>query len=71
MHILDFRPCGCEELDDTDFETGSPPEMSKLDRTVHMIQAHEELVRLDDQNMAKFEGVLQFLNKRRNKQKKA
>ena len=60
-HVLEVREHGPEMAAAPMFEETSALKLSKMDRTVHMIQAHEELVNLDGENVVKFEGVLQFL----------
>ncbi len=71
VHILDIR----EELEEipgaeAEFKRTATPELSKLERTVHIIQAHEQLVSLDDENEVKFEGVLESLKESLERQKK-
>jgi anti-sigma B factor antagonist len=70
VHILDIRG----ESEDApaagaQFRQSAAPDLSKLDRTVHMIQAHEQLVSLDGDNEVKFEGVLQCLKESLERQK--
>ncbi|OPZ19364.1 MAG: STAS domain protein [candidate division BRC1 bacterium ADurb.BinA364] len=61
-HVLDVREAIAGETPpDEQFEASPAPQWSKLERTVHMIQSHETLVHLDDENEVKFEGVLHFL----------
>jgi anti-anti-sigma factor len=61
--VLDLRqePTGQPIPPVEGYEIGQPPELSRIERTIHMIQAHEELVSLDGQNEVRFEGVLQHL----------
>ncbi|MCX7014253.1 MAG: STAS domain-containing protein [Candidatus Sumerlaeota bacterium] len=63
-HVLEVRDGGPEVeavVSTPNFKETGAPKMSKMERTIHMIQAHEELVNLDGGNVVKFEGVLQFL----------
>ena len=46
----------------TDFRTAEAPKVSKTDRIVHMIEAHENLVESDSANAVRFESVLKYLN---------
>jgi hypothetical protein len=61
-HVLDVRESHeGAHADRRDFRPGRPPELTRIDRAIHMIQAHERLVGLDNDNEVKFEGVLDFL----------
>ncbi len=59
LEIRDAHPHG--EPDKLEFLEGRRPELSKLERTLHMIEAHEQLLNLDTENEVKFQGVLDFL----------
>ena len=70
MHILDIRKePGESPAEHAEFEQSAAPELSKLDRTVHMIQAHEQLISLEGDNEVKFEGVLESLKQSLERQK--
>ena len=64
-YILDLREHVSDEATGpggaSAFESVPAPEMSKVDRIVLMIEAHERLIDVDGQNEIKFEGVLQSL----------
>ncbi len=59
--VLDFRDDGGECSTDIPFTEQAQPEMSRVDRTLHMISAHERLLNLDTNNEVKFQGVLESL----------
>jgi two-component sensor histidine kinase len=40
----------------------TPPEVSKLDRIIMMIEAHERLIDIDSSNEIKFKSVLETLH---------
>lgn len=65
-YILDMRDIsssqGMEVVKPSDsFAQIQAPEVSKVDRIVLMIEAHERLIDVDNQNEVKFRGVLQSL----------
>ena len=63
-HILELRGIpqgGASAAKNGDFEEAPNPEISKVDRLVMMIEAHENLIDLDTQNEVRFEGVLRSL----------
>lgn len=47
---------------DASFQDEKIPEVSKLDRILHMIEAHERLCELDSENEVRFQSVLRYLN---------
>jgi two-component sensor histidine kinase len=47
---------------DARFANVPPPEISKLDRIVMMIEAHERLIDVDSRNEIKFKSVLETLH---------
>ncbi len=72
VHILDIRKEDEQSpAEGVEFKQSEAPALSKLERTVHMIQAHEQLVNLDDENEVKFEGVLECLKESLERQKEA
>ena len=71
--VLEFRDDGAECPRNTEYVEGINPEMSRMERTLHMIDAHERLLNIDTSNEVKFQGVLESLreslDKERNRQK--
>ena len=62
-HVLDVREdCANCEVPDSEFLEGRKPDLSKVERTLHMIEAHERLVNIDTNNEVRFQGVLEFLH---------
>lgn len=64
QYILDLRSASEHApppASEAQFTPANAPEMSRLDRIVMMIEAHERLVDIDSQNEVKFEGVLKSL----------
>ncbi|MGB9691542.1 MAG: STAS domain-containing protein [Candidatus Sumerlaeaceae bacterium] len=47
---------------DASFHEEQIPEVSKLDRIVHMIETHQKLCEVDSENEARFENVLRYLH---------
>ena len=60
-----------ESCDGKRFTPANAPEISKLDRIVMMIEAHERLVDVDSNNEIKFEGVLTGLRQSLDNEKTA
>lgn len=71
-HFVDVRPSGVDApgLKDSDFKQADSAEVSRADRIVHMIEAHENLVNIDGDNQARFEGVLKYLNESLSREEK-
>jgi len=59
--VLEFREesNGCQAVGE--FLEGRQPQLSKMDRTLHMIAAHERLVNVETENEVRFQGVLESL----------
>lgn len=65
--LLEIRDLGADArarspLADARFSPVAPPEISKLDRIIMMIEAHETLIDVDGQNEVKFRNVLETLH---------
>jgi hypothetical protein len=65
-YILDLRsgasaPQHAPADGEVEFEPVETPEMSRLDRIVMMIEAHQQLIDVDRKNEVKFKGVLDSL----------
>lgn len=61
--VLDFTDGvgTCDIVKEDQFIEGHAPEMTRLQRTLHMIQAHERLVNIDTNNAVEFRGVIESL----------
>lgn len=74
-YILNIRKSNHDALTEAAegkrFTPANAPEISKLDRIVMMIEAHERLVDVDSNNEIKFEGVLKGLRQSLDREKKA
>lgn len=71
-HFVDVRthPPEAPGLSGADFQVADKSEVSRTDRIVHMIEAHQNLMDLDDDNAARFESVLKYLNESLDREKK-
>lgn len=64
LHIRDLGEDGkaAPPIPEAQFADVPSPEISKLDRIIMMIEAHERLIDVDSQNEVKFKGVLETLH---------
>jgi anti-sigma B factor antagonist len=63
-HFMNVRAGSTESTVETpaaDFQVAGKEDVSKLDRIIHMIEAHENLCDIDSGNAARFESVLKYL----------
>ena len=73
QYILDLRPGRAdlpEGAREEVFRPAGAPEASPIDRLLMMIEAHERLVDLNNQNEVKFEGVLKSLRESLEREKR-
>jgi len=69
-YILDIRtPRPEEQAQNHLLKAPQGISMSKLERTIHMMEAHEQLVDLDTSNEIRFEGVMKYLRESLKSQK--
>lgn len=63
-HFLDVRARQDDNAAgaDLEFEPTDDSGISKREQIVHMIEAHKELVNVDDSNQARFQNVLRYLS---------
>jgi hypothetical protein len=52
-----------------DFKPAPSDNASRLDRILHMIEAHEKLLELDSENEVRFENVLKYLRQEEEKER--
>ena len=63
--FLDVRPCGQSSVPDVDsssFKTAQAQQVSKTDRIIHMIEAHQNLCDIQSENTVRFDSVLKYLD---------
>ena len=63
-HFMHVRPAGTDAAPDTagaTFQTAEKRDVSKLDRIIHMIEAHETLCDAGSGNTVEFNQVLKYL----------
>jgi anti-anti-sigma factor len=63
-HFMDVRTNNdaAPRVDDSRFHAAETDDVSRMDRIVHMIEAHQSLCDADSQNEVRFESVLKYLN---------
>jgi anti-anti-sigma factor len=63
-HFMDVRTNNeiTPLVDDARFHSAETDEVTRTDRIVHMIEAHQSLCNADSQNEVRFESVLKYLN---------
>lgn len=64
-HFITVRGQTEEEtpsVDTTKFQTAEAQDVPKVDRIIHMIEAHQQLCNIDDSNNVRFESVLKYLH---------
>lgn len=62
MTVREFQAEAPEGVKDGDFRCLATEEVSRTDRIVHMIEAHQELCDVDPSNNLRFESVLKYLH---------
>jgi anti-anti-sigma factor len=72
-HFMHVRPKGAAAPDTSgaSFQTAQKEDVSKVDRIVHMIEAHETLCDADSGNAVEFDKVLRFLRESLEREKGA
>jgi len=76
-HFVQVRACPTDAAaaaaEAAKFREAGRSEISRADQIIHMIEAHENLVNIDNENQARFESVLKYLREslERENQKKA
>ncbi|MCX7718811.1 MAG: STAS domain-containing protein [Candidatus Sumerlaeaceae bacterium] len=62
-HFVQVRACPTEAApaQTVEFREADRAEISRADQIIHMIEAHENLVTIDNENQARFESVLKYL----------
>lgn len=60
-YILDMRKDRVEVAEGRELSAAPQPQMSRMQRILMMLEAHERLVDIDSENEIKFEGVLKSL----------
>lgn len=71
-HFMNVRPMGKSEqlnVKNGAFQVAERQELSKTDRIVHMIEAHENLTDADAENAVRFESVLKYLHESLDREK--
>ncbi|MBX7246317.1 MAG: STAS domain-containing protein [Candidatus Sumerlaeaceae bacterium] len=64
-HFVDVRVApvtGTEDVPEEAFQDCDAANLSRADRIIHMIEAHEKLCELDPENSTRFQSVLKYLN---------
>lgn len=64
-HLVDMRSQPVEEVERAagEFHPAEQTEVSKLDQICLTLQAHKQLVRIDEQNEVRFQAVIEYLEK--------
>ncbi len=72
-HVMDLRQKAPEELhhEDLELRPAQAQPVNRIDRIVHMIEAHEKLVDLDTENEVRFSNVLKYLRQSLEEEKEA
>ena len=63
-HFFDIRPskdCSSSHANDSHYIQAEDPGISRHDHVLHMIEAHRDLIDLDNRNRVRFENVMKFL----------
>jgi len=63
-HFVNVRAAGHADapvLDSSMFQVAGQKEISRTERIIHMIEAHQQLCDIDSENAVRFEGVLKYL----------
>jgi anti-sigma B factor antagonist len=63
-HFMDVRTSNeaAPNTDNARFREAEAEEVPRVDRIIHMIEAHQNLCEIDSENEVRFEGVLKYLN---------
>lgn len=63
-HFMDVRTTSeaAPQVDESRFHEAEAEDVPRIDRIIHMIEAHQSLCDVDSSNEVRFESVLKFLN---------
>jgi len=71
-YILDIRLSDSEKISSAakEFKSTSLPTLSKFEQTIHMIEAHQALIDIDESNRVRFQNVMFYLKDSLEREKK-
>lgn len=61
-HFLEVRQTPALESDESAFQRTEEPVVTKREQILHMIEAHQELIDIDNHNRIRFESVMAYLS---------